>query len=125
MIRVNDLELPKIKEEKKEVKEVKPLTFKELIKEIFTFLTHSDLIDIIVFIFQLLVIAVVIIVFKFPVELVIDFGPKLFSFITEGKLLSIMVTLWTLIFNLVYTIFGIYAYIKICETRFANLNKRK
>ncbi len=125
MIRVNDLELPKIKEEKKEVKEVKPLTFKELIKEIFTFLTHSDLIDIIVFIFQLLVLTVVIIVFKFPVELVIDFGPKLFSFITEGKLLSIMVTLWTLIFNLVYTIFGIYAYIKICEVRFANLNEKK
>lgn len=125
MIRVNDLELPKIKEEKKEVKEVKPLTFKELIKEIFTFLTHSDLIDIIVFIFQLLVLTVVIIVFKFPVELVIDFGPKLFSFITEGKLLSIMITLWTLIFNLVYTIFGIYAYIKICEVRFANLNEKK
>ena len=125
MIRVNDLELPKIKEEKKEVKEVNPLTFKELIKEIFTFLTHSDLIDIIVFIFQLLVLTVVIIVFKFPVELVIDFGPKLFSFITEGKLLSIMITLWTLIFNLVYTIFGIYAYIKICEVRFANLNEKK
>lgn len=125
MIRVNDLELPKIKEEKKEVKEVKPLTFKELIKEIFTFLTHSDLIDIIVFIFQLLVLSVVIIVFKFPVELVIDFGPKLFSFITEGELLSIMITLWTLIFNLVYTIFGIYAYIKICEVRFANLNEKK
>lgn len=122
---MNDLELPKIKEEKKEVKEVKPLTFKELIKEIFTFLTHSDLIDIIVFIFQLLVLSVVIIVFKFPVELVIDFGPKLFSFITEGKLLSIMITLWTLIFNLVYTIFGIYAYIKICEVRFANLNEKK
>ena len=125
MIRVNDLELPKIKEEKKEVKEVNPLTFKELIKEIFTFLTHSDLIDIIVFIFQLLVLTVVIIVFKFPVELVIDFGPKLFSFITEGKLLSIMITLWTLIFNLVYTIFGIYVYIKICEVRFANLNEKK
>lgn len=122
---MNDLELPKIKEEKKEVKEVKPLTFKELIKEIFTFLTHNDLIDIIVFIFQLLVFAVVIIVFKFPVELVIDFGPKLFSFITEGKLLSIMITLWTVIFNLVYTIFGVYAYIKICEVRFANLNNRK
>lgn len=122
---MNDLELPKIKEEKKEVKEVKLLTFKELIKEIFTFLTHNDLIDIIVFIFQLLVLAVVIIVFKFPVELVIDFGPKLFGFITEGKLLSIMITLWTVIFNLVYTVFGVYAYIKICEVRFANLNKRK
>ena len=48
---MNDIELPKIKEEKVEIKEVKPLTFKELIKEIFTFLTHNDLISIIVFIF--------------------------------------------------------------------------
>ena len=44
---MNDLELPKMKEETKEVKEVKSLTFKELIKTIFTFLTHSDFIDII------------------------------------------------------------------------------
>ena len=124
-ISVNDIELPKIKEEKKEVKEVKPLTFKELIKEIFTFLTHTDLINIIVFIFELLIIALVIIVFKFPIELIIDFGPKLFNFITDSKVLGLMLNIWTLIFNIVYTIGGIYAYIKICEVRFANLSKRK
>ena len=50
---MNDIELPKIKVEKEEVKETKSLTFKELIKEIFTFLTHTDLINIIVFIFEL------------------------------------------------------------------------
>lgn len=122
---MNDIELPKIKEEKKEVKEVKSLTFKELIKEIFTFLTHTDLINIIVFIFELLIIALVIIVFKFPIELIIDFGPKLFNFITDSKVLGLMLNIWTLIFNIVYTIGGIYAYIKICEVRFANLSKRK
>lgn len=122
---MNDIELPKIKEEKKEVKEVKSLTFKELIKEIFTFLTHTDLINIIVFIFELLIIALVIIVLKFPIELIIDFGPKLFNFITDSKVLGLMLNIWTLIFNIVYTIGGIYTYIKICEVRFANLSKRK
>lgn len=122
---MNDLELPKMKEEKKEVKEVKSLTFKELIKTIFTFLTHSDFIDIIVFIFQLLVLALVIIVFKFPVELVIDLGPKIFGLLGSNNLVGILVTFWTLIFNIIYTIVGIYAYIKICEIRFANLNDKK
>ena len=119
---MNDLELPKMKEETKEVKEVKSLTFKELI---FTFLTHSDFIDIIVFIFQLLVLALVIIVFKFPVELVIDLGPKIFGLLGSNNLVGILVNFWTLIFNIIYTIVGIYAYIKICEIRFANLNDKK
>lgn len=122
---MNDLELPKMKEETKEVKEVKSLTFKELIKTIFTFLTHSDFIDIIVFIFQLLVLALVIIVFKFPVELVIDLGPKIFGLLGSNNLVGILVTFWTLIFNIIYTIVGIYAYIKICEIRFVNLNDKK
>ena len=122
---MNDLELPKMKEETKEVKEVKSLTFKELIKTIFTFLTHSDFIDIIVFIFQLLVLALVIIVFKFTVELVIDLGPKIFGLLGSNNLVGILVNFWTLIFNIIYTIVGIYAYIKICEIRFANLNDQK
>ena len=100
---MNDLELPKMKEETKEVKEVKSLTFKELIKTIFTFLTHSDFIDIIVFIFQLLVLALVIIVFKFPVELVIDLGPKIFGLLGSNNLVGILVNFWTLIFNIIYT----------------------
>ena len=122
---MNDLELPKMKEETKEVKEVKSLTFKELIKTIFTFLTHSDFIDIIVFIFQLLVLALVIIVFKFPVELVIDLGPKIFGLLGSNNLVGILVNFWTLIFNIIYTIVGIYDYIKICEIRFANLYDKK
>lgn len=122
---MNDIELPKIKEEKIENQEVKPLTFKELGKEIFTFLTHHDLIDIIVFLFELIIIGLVIIAFKMPFELIIDLGPKLFSVLSDGKIIGILVTIWTIIFNIIYTIIGIYAYIKICETRFVNLNKRK
>ena len=99
---MNDIELPKIKVEKEEVKETKSLTFKELIKEIFTFLTHTDLINIIVFIFELLIIALVIIVLKFPIELIIDFGPKLFNFITDSKVLGLMLNIWTFIFNIDY-----------------------
>ena len=122
---MNEFELPKTKEEKMVTESRTPLSLKELVKEIFTFLTHTDLINIIVFIFELLIIALVIIVFKFPVELIIDLGPKLFNFIKDAKILGIIINIWTLFFNLIYAILGIYAYYKICSVRFANLSKRK
>lgn len=122
---MNEFELPKTKEEKMVTESRTPLSFKELLKEIFTFLTHTDLINIIVFIFELLIIALVIIVFKFPVELIIDLGPKLFNFIKDAKALGIIINIWTLFFNLIYAILGIYAYYKICSVRFINLSQRK
>lgn len=122
---MNEFELPKTKEEKMVTETRTPLSFKELLKEIFTFLTHTDLINIIVFIFELLIIALVIIVFKFPVELIIDLGPKLFNFIKDAKALGIIINIWTLFFNLIYAILGIYAYYKICSVRFINLSQRK
>ena len=122
---MNEFELPKTKEEKMVTESRTPLSSKELVKEIFTFLTHTDLINIIVFIFELLIIALVIIVFKFPVELIIDLGPKLFNFIKDAKALGIIINIWTLFFNLIYAILGIYAYYKICSVRFINLSQRK
>ena len=122
---MNEFELPKTKEEKTVTESRAPLSLKELVKEIFTFLTHTDLINIIVFIFELLIIALVIIVFKFPVELIIDLGPKLFNFIKDAKILGIIINIWILFFNLIYAIFGIYAYYKICSIRFIDLSKRK
>lgn len=122
---MNEFELPKTNEEKMVTESRTPLSLKELVKEIFTFLTHTDLINIIVFIFELLIIALVIIVFKFPVELIIDLGPKLFNFIKDAKALGIIINIWTLFFNLIYAILGIYAYYKICSVRFINLSQRK
>ena len=46
---MNEFELPKTKEEKMVTESRTPLSLKELVKEIFTFLTHTDLINIIVF----------------------------------------------------------------------------
>lgn len=122
---MNEFELPKTKEEKMVTESRTPLSLKELVKEIFTFLTHTDLINIIAFIFELLIIALVIIVFKFPVELIIALGPKLFNFIKDAKALGIIINIWTLFFNLIYAILGIYAYYKICSVRFINLSQRK
>lgn len=122
---MNEFELPKTKEKELVVDNKNPLSLKDLVKEIFTFLTHTDLINIIVFIFELLIIALVIIVFKFPVELIIDLGPKLFNFIKDAKALGIIINIWTLFFNLIYAILGIYAYYKICSVRFINLSQRK
>lgn len=122
---MNGIELPQKKEVKENIEEKKPLTIKELFKEVFTFLTHTDLINIILFIFELLVIALVIIVFKFPIELIIDLGPKLFNFIKDAKLLGTIINIWTLFFNIIYTVGGIYVYYKICSVRFVGLSKRK
>ncbi len=122
---MNEFELPKTKEKELVVDNKNPLSLKDLVKEIFTFLTHTDLINIIVFIFELLIIALVIIVFKFPVELIIDLGPKLFNFIKDAKVLGLIINIWTLFFNLIYAILGIYAYYKICSVRFINLSQRK
>lgn len=122
---MNEFELPKTKEKELVVDNKNPLSLKDLVKEIFTFLTHTDLINIIVFIFELLIIALVIIVFKFPVELIIDLGPKVFNFIKDAKVLGTIINIWTLFFNLIYAILGIYAYYKICSVRFINLSQRK
>lgn len=123
---MNELELPK-KKEKAEIKvpeEEKSLTLKELIKEVWTFLTKADLTNIVKFIIELILIALVIIVGKLPFELIIDLGPKIFNIMGDSNILKIALKIWDLILNILYAFLGIYAYFKICSTRFVNLTKR-
>lgn len=123
---MNELELPK-KKEKAEIKapeEEKSLTLKELIKEVWTFLTKADITNIVKFIIELILIALVIIVGKLPFELIIDLGPKIFNIMGDSNILKIALKIWDLILNILYAFLGIYAYFKICSTRFANLTKR-
>lgn len=123
---MNELELPK-KKEKTEIKapaEEKSLTLKELIKEVWSFLTKADLTNIVKFIIELILIALVIIVGKLPFELIIDLGPKIFNIMGDSNILKIALKIWDLILNILYAFLGIYAYFKICSTRFVNLTKR-
>ena len=123
---MNELELPK-KKEKAEIKppeEEKSLTLKELIKEVWTFLTKADITNIVKFIIELILIALVIIVGKLPFELIIDLGPKIFNIMGDSNILKIALKIWDLILNILYALLGIYAYFKICSTRFVNLTKR-
>ena len=123
---MNELELPK-KKEKAELKapeEEKSLTLKELIKEVWTFLTKADITNIVKFIIELILIALVIIVGKLPFELIIDLGPKIFNIMGDSNILKIALKIWDLILNILYALLGIYAYFKICSTRFVNLTKR-
>lgn len=123
---MNELELPK-KKEKAEIKvpeEEKSLTLKELIKEVWTFLTKADITNIVKFIIELILIALVIIVGKLPFELIIDLGPKIFNIMGDSNILKIALKIWDLILNILYAFLGIYAYFKICSTRFVNLTKR-
>lgn len=123
---MNELELPK-KKEKTEIKapeEEKSLTLKELIKEVWTFLTKADITNIVKFIIEIILIALVIIVGKLPFELIIDLGPKIFNIMGDSNILKIALKIWDLILNILYALLGIYAYFKICSTRFVNLTKR-
>lgn len=123
---MNELELPK-KKEKAEIKapeEEKSLTLKELIKEVWTFLTKADITNIVKFIIEIILIALVIIVGKLPFELIIDLGPKIFNIMGDSNILKIALKIWDLILNILYAFLGIYAYFKICSTRFVNLTKR-
>lgn len=123
---MNELELPK-KKEKAEIKapeEEKSLTLKELIKEVWTFLTKADITNIVKFIIEIILIALVIIVGKLPFELIIDLGPKIFNIMGDSNILKIALKIWDLILNILYALLGIYAYFKICSTRFVNLTKR-
>ncbi len=123
---MNELELPK-KKEKAEIKapeEEESLTLKELIKEVWTFLTKADITNILKFIIELILIALVIIVGKLPFELIIDLGPKIFNIMGDSNILKIALKIWDLILNILYALLGIYAYFKICSTRFVNLTKR-
>ncbi|MDD5836493.1 MAG: hypothetical protein PUD34_04740 [bacterium] len=123
---MNELELPK-KKEKTEIKapaEEKSLTLKELIKEVWSFLTKADITNIVKFIIELILIALVIIVGKLPFELIIDLGPKIFNIMGDSNILKIALKIWDLILNILYALLGIYAYFKICSTRFVNLTKR-
>lgn len=123
---MNELELPK-KKEKAEIKapeEEKSLTLKELIKEVWTFLTKADITNIVKFIIELILIALVIIVGKLPFELIIDLGPKIFNIMGDSNILKIALKIWDLILNILYAFLGIYAYFKICSTRFVNLTKK-
>jgi len=121
------VDLPKVKEEiEKEMEESKkPLTVKALFKEIFTFLTHTDLVNMVKFIVELLFIIIIVSLFKFPFELFIELIPKLFQVFTSASIMITVNKVVDLVFNILYALFGIYLMYRICSIRFINLSKRK
>jgi len=120
---MDNIDLPKMKEEKEE--EVKPLSLKELIKEVLKFTRKANITNLIQFFIELIVIALIVMCLKFPFSLLIELVPKIFEVFGNTSIMATVNRVVDLIFNIVYTIFGLYVYYKICSVRFANLSKRK
>lgn len=121
----SDIELPKLNKTNENIKEqqIDNASLKEVIKKVQVFLAKSTTKQLLEFILELLLLVIFIILIKLPFQLIIDSGPSIFTFInlyTSEKIYSI----WSLVLNIIYTIFGIYYFIKLFKKRFSSIDKR-
>lgn len=93
------------------------------IKAMFKYVTTRDSKDLFILFIRLLIIVAIIIVCKFPFDLLKEAGTNLF--IMFGITISTtLLNIWQSIVNIVYCILAIYAFYKIIKTRFKNLNNK-
>ena len=98
--------------------------FKNSIHEIIKYTTNKSLKELVRFFIEMIVIVLIIAVFKFPFMLIRDFGV---SFVTSLgiELTKIILTIWNSLWDISYTLFGLYMFMKIVGNRYANLNTKK
>lgn len=125
-----NFELPKLnkkieeKQEENEKKEDKIIleekkTLKETFKRVYKFLTDASLNEIGKFFIELLILVLIVILFKLPFDLIIELGSSIFT------TLGINVTaFWNILFNILYTIVGIWYYLRVFKNRFWNIKEK-
>lgn len=125
-----NFELPKLnkkieeKQEENEKKEDKIIleekkTLKEAFKRVYKFLTDASLNEIGKFFIELLILVLIVILFKLPFDLIIELGSSIFT------TLGINVTaFWNILFNILYTIVGIWYYLRVFKNRFWNIKEK-
>lgn len=124
-----NIELPKLNKEnnssiiKQTTNEEKKKTFGSTIKEIHKYITNTGLKGLAKLTIELLLIAVLILCFKLPFQLVIELGPSVFAAINTSAE-DVMEKIWIISLNVGYFIFGISYYIKIITDRYYNINDK-
>ena len=125
-----NFELPKLNKkieekqgenEKKEDKIIleEKKTLKEAFKRVYKFLTDASLNEIGKFFIELLILVLVVILFKLPFDLIIELGLSIFA------TLGINATaFWNILFNILYTIVGIWYYLRVFKNRFWNIKEK-
>ena len=88
-------------------------TFERIIKD----LSNKDFNQIAKFIFEILVIIIIIAIFKWPVELIIRLGRDIFSILPQ-PLYSIIFGLWRFILEVGYLILAVIFFVKIFKERY-------
>ncbi len=97
--------------------------FKSSINEIAKYCRDKNLKSLINLFLEMILIVLIITIFKFPFILIRDFGVE---FVTSMAIPinGIVLGLWNIFWDLSYTLFGIYVFMRIIGKRYENLNKK-
>ena len=97
--------------------------FKNSINEIVEYCSTKGVKQLIRFFIEMIVIVLIIAVFKFPFILVRDYG---IEFVTSMaiELNATLLTIWNALWDLGYTLLGIYMFMKIVGKRYLNINNK-
>ena len=97
--------------------------FKNSIKEIAKYCGDKNLKSLLNLFLEMILIVLIIAIFKFPFILIRDFG---IDFVTSMgiPLNGIVLGIWNILWDLSYTLFGIYVFMKIIGKRYENLSKK-
>ncbi len=97
--------------------------FKDSVKGIAKYASHKDLKSLINIFLEMILIVLIIAIFKFPFILIRDFGV---DFVTSMgiALNGIVLGIWNVVWDLSYTLFGIYVFMRIIGKRYENIGKK-
>ena len=98
--------------------------FKDSIKEISKYCATVGLKHLINIFLEMILIVLIIAIFKFPFILIRDFG---IEFMTNMgiEFNELVLMIWNILWDLSYTIFGIYIFMKTIGKRYININNKK
>ena len=97
--------------------------FKKSLEEVAKYGSEKDLKSLINLFLEMILIVLIIAVFKFPFILIRDFGIDLVTSMAI-PLNAMVLGIWNILWDLSYTLFGIYIFMKIFGKRYENLNKK-
>ena len=97
--------------------------FKSSLEEIAKYCGDKNLKSLINLFLEMILIVLIIAIFKFPFILIRDFGVD-FATSMAIPLNVIVLGIWNIVWDLSYTLFGIYIFMKIIGKRYENINKK-
>lgn len=120
----NNIDLPKMNDDglkSSDVNDHGKQANNDGIKEMFKYITTKDSKGLLLLALRLIIIVVIILICKFPFDLLREAGTNFFIMfgitITETLL-----NIWNSIINIIYYVLAIYAFYKIINIRFKNIN---